>query len=47
MVTCTDSVADPRSNVADEMLLAMTRTVLLDPAVASSSMKCVEDASVG
>jgi hypothetical protein len=44
-ITCTDSVAAPRSKVAGEMFLATTRTVLLDHAAASSSMKRVDDAS--
>lgn len=43
--TCTDSVAAPRSKVAGEMFLAMTRTVLLDHAAASSSMNRVDDTS--
>lgn len=34
--TPTESVAAPRSKVAAEMFLAMTRTVLLDQAAASS-----------
>ena len=45
-VTCTASVAEPRSNVAvGEMFLAMTRTVLLDDAAASNSMKRIDDTS--
>ena len=45
LVTCTASVAAPRSKVAGEMFLAMTRTVLLDQAAASSSTKRVDEAS--
>jgi hypothetical protein len=45
-VTATDSVAGLRSKVAPgEMLRAITRTVLLVQAAASSSMKRVEEAS--
>jgi hypothetical protein len=45
LVTCIDTVAEPRSKVAGEMFLAMTRTVLLDQAAASSSMKRVYEDS--
>ncbi|GGJ41262.1 hypothetical protein GCM10011320_56020 [Neoroseomonas lacus] len=45
LLTCTDSVAEPKSKVAGEMFLAMTRTVLLVHAAASSSTKRVDDAS--
>jgi hypothetical protein len=45
-VTCTDSVAAARSKVAEgEMLRAITRTVLVVQAAASSSTKRVEEAS--
>ena len=43
--TRTDSVAAARSNVAAEMLRAITRTVLFDHTAASSSMNRVDDAS--
>jgi hypothetical protein len=45
-VTCTDSVAAVRSNVATEMFLAITRTVLFDHIAASNSMNRVDDTSV-
>jgi hypothetical protein len=44
-VTATDSVAAPRSKAEREMFRAITRTVLLVHAAASSSMKRVEEAS--
>ncbi len=42
MVTCADSVAAARSNVAPEIFRAITRTVLLVQAKAVRSIKRVE-----
>jgi len=43
-MSCTASIAEPRSKMAGEMFLAGMRAVLLDHAVASSSMKRVDEA---